>query len=77
MRFHPQHPRRVPRRHPVPLIGLLISLFPREHELRTTSHVGSAAAMGEDLAAGFESAFDPDAPVPDLVDADAPPAPRT
>jgi EmrB/QacA subfamily drug resistance transporter len=62
---------------PFALIGLLISLFLREHELRTTSHVGSAAAMGEDLAAGFESAFDPDAPVPDLVDADAPPAPRT
>jgi EmrB/QacA subfamily drug resistance transporter len=57
---------------PFALLGLVFSFFLRERELRTTSHVGAAAAVGEDLGAGFEIAFDPDAPVPDLRQADAP-----
>jgi hypothetical protein len=57
---------------PFALLGLVISFFLRERELRTTSHVGAAAAVGEDLGAGFEIAFDPDAPVPDLRQVDAP-----
>jgi len=59
---------------PFALIGLLISFFLRERELRTTTHVSTGAAMGEDVGAGIETAFDPDAPVPDLVAADAPSA---
>ncbi|HEX4906828.1 MAG TPA: MDR family MFS transporter [Acidimicrobiales bacterium] len=55
---------------PFALIGLVIACFLRERELRTTAHVGSAAAMGEDLAAGLEPAVDPDGPVPDLARAD-------
>ncbi|HVM52090.1 MAG TPA: MDR family MFS transporter [Acidimicrobiales bacterium] len=57
---------------PCALVGLVIVSFLRERELRTTAHVGSAVAMGEDLGAGLEPGFDPGGPVPDLTEADAP-----
>ena len=57
---------------PCALVGLVIVSFLRDRELRTTAHIGSAAAMGEDLGAGLEPGFDPDAPVPDLTETDAP-----
>lgn len=56
---------------PAALIGLVIVLFLREQQLRTTAHVG-AAAMGEDAGMAFEFAIAPDGSVPDLTDADEP-----
>jgi len=57
---------------PVALVGLVIVLFLREQQLRTTVHVGTAAAMGEDAGVAFEFAVAPDGSVPDLTQADTP-----
>jgi EmrB/QacA subfamily drug resistance transporter len=57
---------------PVALVGLVVGLFLREQQLRTTVHVGTAAAMGEDAGVAFEFAVAPDGSVPDLTQADTP-----
>lgn len=60
---------------PAAVIGLVIVLFLREQQLRTTTHMG-AAATGEDAGVAFEFAIAPDGSVPDLTEADAPNPPR-
>ena len=53
---------------PVILLGFALIWLLREIPLRETVHVGaSLEGAGENLAATFETATDPDHPVPDLV----------
>jgi len=51
---------------PVALLGLVVVLFLREEELKTTVNVGLAEAMGDELGVTFQD-FDQEHPVPDLV----------
>ncbi len=51
---------------PVALVGLVVVLFLREAELKTSTHMSMGDAIGEGLAVEFEN-FDTVHPVPDLT----------